>query len=428
LDLANPTAPATGTAIVGVADTMYQNSNAMVLASTGFDGDYNNPSYSTYVHAFDLQGLPLPAYKASGVVHGRIHGQFAVDEKDGFVRVVTTTGEQWSQQGTANHLFVLENLEGTLQVAGDAGDFAKNEQVYAVRYVGDTAYVVTFRQTDPLFAIDLSNPRSPSIIGELHIPGFSEYMHPLGTTHLLTVGRDADPNTGWSQNLALQVFDVTDRTDPKLAHKVVFESGGASVAEYDHKAFTYFDDRQLLAIPYADNSYDPNTGYPSLRNSMVLYRVSVQQGFTALGAMSGDALLSNAERDPAHYYCDPYSYYQGSGSAFHRGIFIDDVLFGVARDGVVAANVAKPSENLGVLLLKDPTVVPPNCWEHGGYGGSGGYDGTGGSGGWENGGSGGAIWDGGTAGGGGGGDWDAGAAGGGGSPAWDAGGVGGSGG
>jgi hypothetical protein len=341
------------------------------------------------------------------------------------VRVVTTTGEQWSRQGTANHLFVLENVDGTLQVAGDAGDFAQNEQVYAVRYVGDTAYVVTFRQTDPLFAIDLSNPRSPSIIGELHIPGFSEYMHPLGTTHLLTVGRDADPNTGWGQNLALQIFDVTNRTDPKLAHKVIFDSDGASAAESEHKAFTYFDDRQLLAIPYVGYNFDPNMGYASLRSSMVLYRVSVQQGFTGLGAMSGDALLSNAERDPAHYYCDAYAYYQGSGSAFQRGIFIDDVLFGVARDGVVAANVAKPSEALGVLLLKDPAVVPPNCWEQGGYGGYAG-GGTGGSGGWETGGAGGAIWDdGGTAGGG---EWDAGAAGGGGSPAWDAGGVGGSGG
>jgi hypothetical protein len=293
--------------------------------------------------------------------------------------------------------------------------------------------VVTFRQTDPLFAIDLSNPRAPQILGALHIPGFSEYMHPLGDTHLLTVGRDADPNTGWSQNLALQVFDVSDRLHPQLAHKLVFDSYGGSAAEYDHKAFTFFADRQLLAIPYAMEVYDEVNWY-RMTSSMELFRVDAQAGITPLGSLSGDPLLSDAERDPINWVCYPYYYGSAMGSSFQRGIFMDDVIYGVARDGVVAAKVAEPSVPLGVMQLADPSVVPDYCYSNG-YGGAGGSGGTGGSGGgiggsgggeWDagTGGTGGSEWDGGTggtagvgggstggAGGSGGSDWDAGTAG-----------------
>jgi hypothetical protein len=422
LDLSNLASPSTGTAFVGVADTMYQNASAMVLASAAYESTKTQVGWSTYVHAFDLDGQPMPAYKGSGVVQGRIYGQFALDEKDGFVRVVTTSGERWSSEGTTNHLFLLETVDGKLEVAGDVGAFGHDEEVYAVRFVGDTAYVVTFRETDPLFAIDLSNPRAPQILGELHIPGFSEYMHPLGTTHLLTVGRDADPDTGWSQNLALQIFDVTDRTHPQLAHKLIFDGYGVSAAEYDHKAFTFFDDRSLLAIPYVAESYDEGTWYYRTESSMQLFRVTVQEGIVSIGAMSGNPLLSDAERDPANYICYPgYSYGSESGSSFQRGIFMDDVIYGIARDGVVAAKVNQPSQPLGVLNLADPSVVPDNCYPNDGYGGSGG-GGVGGSGGgeWDGGaaGFGGGEWDGGAAGFGGD-DWDGGAAAAGGSGGMD---------
>jgi hypothetical protein len=395
LDLDDLSAPSTGTAILGVAETMYQNASTMVLATSTFDGNWDAPTWSTYVHRFDVEGLALPAYEASGVVEGRIHGQFAIDEKGGFVRVVTTTGEAWSAQETANHLFTLEVVDGELKVAGDAGGFGHNEQVYAVRFVGDTAYVVTFRQTDPLFAIDVADARAPKILGALHIPGFSEYMHPLGANHLLTVGRDADPSTGWSQNLALQVFDVTDKMHPQLAHKHVFASYGNSTAEYDHKAFTFFEDRKLLAIPYMTETYDEVTWNYRVSSSMELFRVDAQEGITPVGALSGDPLLSDAERDPEHYACYPYGY--ETGSSFQRGIFMDDVIFGVARDGFVAAKVAAPAQPLAVVHLSDPTVVPPHCYPNEGYGGMGGSGGG-------TGGTGGSEWDGGV--GGAGGEWD----------------------
>ncbi len=380
LDLGNLRGADDGTAILGVADTVYENATSMILASNFAEYGPEGIGQKTFLHQFSLGAGATPTYQASGSVDGYIHGQFALDEKDGFVRVVTTAGEPWSGQGTTNHLFVLKASGDALELAGDVGVLARGEQVYSARFVGDTAYIVTFRRTDPLFVIDLADQTHPRLLGELHIPGFSEYMQPLDDGHLLTVGREADPASGWRQNLALQIFDVSNRTAPTLAHRFVFDSEGSSEASTQHKAVSYYADRGLLALPLLSQAFDPMSGSVRFDSTLELFRVSTQSGFARLGAINGRPLQSHAEQDPS-YSCSPGFDGTEGGSTFRRGIFRDDVLFAVAGDGVVATRIGATLAPLGVVRLADPAEVPAWCWPNGGIGGMAGEGGFGGVGG-----------------------------------------------
>src|SRR5204863_1681553 len=141
------------------------------------------------------------------------------------------------------------------------------------RFIGDRGYVVTFRQTDPLFVVDLADPTDPHVVGELSIPGFSNYLFPLDDDHLFSIGRDATAQGG-VQGLALQIFDVTDPASPELAQRYVFPDPGDSPANVDHRAITFHPDRGVVA--FAHQSY--LTGESTLE----VFELSSQTGFVRL--------------------------------------------------------------------------------------------------------------------------------------------------
>jgi hypothetical protein len=360
-------------AVLGIATTMYENASTMVLASSTMawpeepadDGEEAEPSEVTYLHAFDLSDPAEISYTASGSVTGRIKDQFSLDEQDGDLRVVTTEDSWWASD-SVNHLFVLQAADAELEVVGDAGPLAPGETVRAVRFVGDTGYVVTFRQVDPLFVIDLSDATQPTVLGELKIPGFSEYMHPLDDDHLLTVGQDADPETGWQTgNVALQIFDVTDRTDPLLQHKHVFERVGTTEGSVTHKAVTYFPARGLLALPFLTEEHSADYSWWGLSSTLELFSVDLDTGIVPQGAINGDLLRSDAEQPGSGYYCEPYYYAGMDGTMLERGIFFDQYLYAVARAGIIVAPVSAPAEHVAVLKLAPADEVPEYCYAEG---------------------------------------------------------------
>src|SRR5262249_45754466 len=157
------------------------------------------------------------------------------------------------------------------------GDLSPGESVKSARFVGDKGYVTTFRQIDPLFVIDLATPEQPKVLGRLEIPGFSEYMHPLDDGHLLTIGRDQSNHFA---ALALQIFDVTKPTQPRLMHKYVYDSSsyGYSEAEQNHKAFTYFASHKLLSFPFYGWSAN------GFRSSAEVFKIDLATGITPLGS------------------------------------------------------------------------------------------------------------------------------------------------
>lgn len=327
----------------------------------------------THLHELEFTSDPsFPNYVASGTVDGSVKNQFSIDEDSGFVRVATTedrlylandqivssqpndptTGAPPQYPGQVSNVFVLGVNGTSLDVVGAVPWIASNEQIQSVRFLGPRAYVVTFRRVDPLFVLDLSTPAQPKLLGAVEIPGFSEYMHPLDATHLLTIGKNAD-TSGRTTGLQLQIFDVADGTKPVLAQRFSYAAGeyGQSEAEYDHKAFTYFDDKKLLAFPYY--AY----GTTGMRSSLELFRVDLATGFTKLGSIDHTELMAKTPQGFCGGYYPP---------SVRRGVFLEDFVYSVSYGGVVVRDSRALAMPVAALPLPAPVsnqgYGPPACY------------------------------------------------------------------
>jgi Beta propeller domain/Vault protein inter-alpha-trypsin domain len=192
-----------GGQVYASTESIYVSAPAYIWNQQGY------ANYQTQIHQFALtKNDGRPTYVASGAVDGQLLNQFSMSEHEGNLRVATTDWN-WNGNEGGNHLFVLHANAHHLDTIGAIRGLAKGERIYAGRMFGDKGYLVTFRQTDPLFTLDLSDPRHPKVAGELKINGFSNYIHPMDDNLLLAIGQDAD-DTGRVQGFHMQVFDVTD--------------------------------------------------------------------------------------------------------------------------------------------------------------------------------------------------------------------------
>lgn len=240
-----------GTAgVVSSGDTVYASSEHLYLATVPWDWYSSNQAGvteqpPTLIHQFELDERGSASYRASGEVPGRLLNQFAMSEHDGVLRVASTI-DQWSDKPSESAVYALRPAGDELVQIGAVEGLGVTEQIFAVRFIGPTAYVVTFRQTDPLYVIDLSDPTAPSVAGELKIPGYSAYLHPVGEGLLLGVGQDADEQ-GITRGTKLSLFDVTDPTAPIEVSSLMI--GGSSEAEWDHRAFLFWPEDGTIVIP-----------------------------------------------------------------------------------------------------------------------------------------------------------------------------------
>ena len=198
------------------------------------------------LHKFDLTPPDGATYRASGTVPGALLNSFSMSEFDGNLRVATTQDAAGFGSPTASSVFVLRQAGRELNTIGRIDGLGRTERIYAVRFVGDIGYVVTFRRTDPLYVLDLRNPTSPRLIGELKIPGYSSYLQPIGPGRLLGIGQDADVN-GRVNGTQISLFDVSDPTNPSQLSTL--KVGGQSNAEYDHHAFLWWPATKNIMIP-----------------------------------------------------------------------------------------------------------------------------------------------------------------------------------
>jgi hypothetical protein len=231
--------------VVSQGGTVYQSASNLYLATVPWDIWYpmasDSPSPSspppTYIHQFALGADGSVQYVASGEVTGQLLNQFAMSELGGDLRVATTVND-WSGNGASeSYVKVLRPDGDTLVEIGSVGGLGKGEQIYAVRFLGTLAYVVTFKQVDPLYVVDLADPSAPRLVGELKIPGYSAYLHPVGDGLLLGVGQSATLE-GVTQGTQLSLFDVRDPANPAQLSTLLL--GGSSEAEWDHHAFLYW--------------------------------------------------------------------------------------------------------------------------------------------------------------------------------------------
>ena len=171
---------------------------------------------------------------------------------------------------------VLATRSGRLEKVGQVGGLGRSERIYAVRFIGDRGYVVTFRETDPLYTLDLADPARPRVTGELKILGYSSYLHPIGEHELLGIGQDATPE-GIRQGTQLSLFDVADPAAPKLVQRRALGASTSSDVEYDHHAFLWWAPTRLAVVPVAD--------YESARPAQALgFRVDRDAGIGAVGS------------------------------------------------------------------------------------------------------------------------------------------------
>jgi len=310
---------------------------------------------TTYLHKFDITQPDKANYVASGTVDGHLVDQFSMDENQaGFFRVATTIGTRvvdaanaWGRVETTNRVSVLGENDGALEVVGQSEDLATGERIMSARFIEDKGFITTFRQVDPLFTFDMSDPRSPKKLGELTVPGFSNYMHPIDATHLLTIGTFVPPNTtNWmARALQLAIFDVSDMHHPQQTFtQLVGTSYGWSEAQYEHKAFNYFPAKKLLAIPF----YDWNTAYAGpyywdyFTSDLRVYGVDTATGFTPKGAVSMRDLYQ------VHNYYN-WSYYWTP--SVRRSVMADDFVYAISDSGIRVSNIANLSAPISTALF-----------------------------------------------------------------------------
>ncbi len=201
----------------------------------------------TIIHKIEIDGLNVK-YESSGEVPGHLLNQFSLDEYKGNLRAAVTTGS-WGDS-TLNHLYVLNK---DLEIIGSVEDLAKGERIYSSRFISDRVYMVTFRQVDPLYVIDLSKPEKPEILGYLKVTGYSSYLHPYDQDTIIGIGMDANEE-GRVSGVKIALFDVSDVSNPVEKAKYAIKSDGqwtwsSSEALYEHKAFLFNKEKNLLSVP-----------------------------------------------------------------------------------------------------------------------------------------------------------------------------------
>ncbi len=303
----------------------------------------------TVIHKIALNKNELE-YKAVGEVTGSVLNQFAMDEKDGNFRIATTRNRLWSQYAddsqtaSTNSLYVLDN---NMKQIGAVEGLANDERIYSVRFMQDRAYMVTFKQVDPLFVIDLKDPTKPTVLGELKVPGFSTYLHPYDETTLIGLGRDADENKFGNveaQGVKLSLFDVSNVNEPKEVSNYIIEGQGTtSEALYDHKAFLFSKEKNLLVIPVQQQeSYDKAVSFRgamifTVRKDKVELKGKVEHESPS---DNGGGVIEPMRSDIAPRYWNP-----NIDAAIKRALYIGDNLYTLS------------DKYLGVHKLNDLTEI-----------------------------------------------------------------------
>jgi uncharacterized secreted protein with C-terminal beta-propeller domain len=282
VDLAKGLQPVDSAAVMTDGRIVYASPESLYVATERW-ADRPDPAkpteeqsgVQTEIHKFDISSPVKTHYRGSGKVSGFLLNQWSLSEHRGVLRVVSTESPAWWGNGgeSESYLTTLRPSGGTLVQAGRVGGLGKGERVYSVRFVGDTGYVVTFRQIDPLYTLDLSQPERPRVLGELKIPGYSAYLHPIGEDLLLGVGQDADED-GRAQGTQLSIFDVSDLRKPTRLHTERLGRGW-SEAEHDHHAFLFWPRTGLVMIPFEQRA--------------VGFRVGRARGIDPLGRVEHDA-------------------------------------------------------------------------------------------------------------------------------------------
>jgi uncharacterized secreted protein with C-terminal beta-propeller domain len=311
-----------------------------------YDGQIQKELQKTVIHRIMIGGDGLIEYGSRGEVPGRLLNQFSMDEDGSRFRVATTT-EFWSQFGGSvmhNNVYVLDM---DMEIVGQLEEIAEGESIYSSRFMGDRLYLVTFQQIDPFFVIDLSED-DPEVLGELKLPGYSNYLHPYDEDHVIGIGKETKVNQhGGVEVLGvkLALFDVSDVTDPRLVDE--YEIGGSGTESevlYDHKALLFDRSKNVLSLPVSvtstfEGSYAPDGRYipPKVWRGFYVFETSPDDGFNLKGRVE--------------HFNDTDEYYYGYGIQGSRSFYIEEVLYTVTLNNFIKMNDLQDLDEINEIEL-----------------------------------------------------------------------------
>ncbi len=331
--------PTYETILLGASSNLYVSLDNIYLTFPVWGGDVGDFG-RTSIHRIHIAGNNM-TYVANGEVPGMVLNQFSMDEYEGYFRVATTTREGTSR----NHVYTLDMA---LNITGSLTDLAPGETIYSARFMGERCYLVTFKQVDPLFVIDLSDPYNPEVLGYLKITGYSDYLHPYDENHIIGIGKETTDagDFAWYQGVKISLFDVSDVNNPREIDKeIIGHRGTDSPVLRDHKAFLFDRSRNLLVIPVlvaeVDESEYPE-GVPSWAHGepvwqgAYIFHISPDVGLNLTGRITH--IESPADLKEGYYY----SY---SPLSVERSLYIGDVLYTISDAKIKMNNL----ENLDYI-------------------------------------------------------------------------------
>lgn len=343
-DLGNTAADIKSTSVLGYSGIVYGSMDSIYIASYGrsYWAWWLEEGQESQTEIFKFSLLDTPALVASGKVKGWALNQFSISEYNSYLRVATTTDSWWNNAPPANSVYVLEQIGGELQLTGELEGLGKpGELIYSVRFSDDRGYVVTYEETDPLYTLDLSDPANPRKAGELEVPGFSTYIHPIDHNTILAIGQNTD---NWG--IDLSIFDVSDFANPTLVARESVGSDSYSDAQYNHKAFNYFSTLKMLSIPVTMWSYSGTTA--DVFNGLYVYDVDAASGFTLSGTVDHADLYKDSNSSKWYY-----------PAGIQRSIFAGDessgyFLYSIGERGVRATDVHDFATTVSTVELPAP--------------------------------------------------------------------------
>ena len=288
----------------------------------------------TVIHRIGIENGNIE-YETQGYAPGTTLNQFSMDEHNNYFRIATTTSGRWmrffGRTESKNHVYVLDE---DLDIVGKVEDLAPGERIFSARFIGDRVYLVTFRQVDPFYVIDLSDPTNPNVLGYLKIPGFSNYLHPYDENHIIGIGKETVGGNdifAWQQGVKISLFDVTDVLNPIQKSKyVIGHRGTESIALNEHKAFLFDKEKGFLAIPISlsivDESEYPE-GVPDwargkrVWNGLYVLDITLEDGIQYRGRVTHD----NSTQENYNYYR------YGNYNNIVRSLYMDDILYTISN-------------------------------------------------------------------------------------------------
>jgi len=331
---------------IGNSENVYASSDSIYLVSTDYPIYFRYEDYQSRSTIYKFNIKDELDFDAKGFVDGRILNQFSLSEHKDTLRIATTKGFSW-QGDTDNSIFTLQSEEGELKVKGELNGLGKEgETIKSVRFNGDKGFVVTFKQTDPFYTIDLSDVTNPKKVGELSISGFSSYLHFVDENQILSVGREADEE-GRTKQLKLELFDVSDFANPVASDKVLipedskFENSWYinSEAEYNHKAFTFRDSDKTLALPIRETVL--------IKNNITNKETATTEEEVKVADIDDESFISYTYNSKS--YLDFYRVENGKINDLNFSIDADNNDYGHQR-GVIFSN---DSKDYGLFLSGD---------------------------------------------------------------------------